>query len=59
MIAINDGYLLESVAFQLLRKHLISKPYYMDLVQLFIAVSLMISFCISHPFAMMMMMMML
>ncbi|RZF38880.1 hypothetical protein LSTR_LSTR017631 [Laodelphax striatellus] len=38
--AINDGNLLESGVFQLLRRHFKSRPYYIDIVELFHDVSL-------------------
>lgn len=38
MIAINDGLLLESAVYKLLQMHVKGKPYYMDMVELFINV---------------------
>ncbi|XP_039299616.1 farnesyl pyrophosphate synthase-like, partial [Nilaparvata lugens] len=35
LTAINDGNLLESGVFQLLRRHFKSRPYYIDIVELF------------------------
>ncbi|KAJ7067809.1 farnesyl-diphosphate synthase [Mycena amicta] len=35
MIAINDGFMLESAIYYLLKKHFRSQPYYVDLLELF------------------------
>jgi len=35
LAAINDGILLESGVFQLLRRHFRERPYYVDLMELF------------------------
>jgi farnesyl diphosphate synthase len=45
--AINDGILLESGIYQLLRKHFRDKPYYVDIMELFHDVIFMLSLC-SH-----------
>lgn len=43
MIAVNDGLILRNHIFRILMKHFKGKPYYMDLLELFNEVSLLLN----------------
>ena len=45
LAAFNDGILLESGVFQLLRRHIRDEPYYVDIIELFHDVSVKSAFC--------------